>query len=439
MIPVPGLLVAAPRSSSGKTTVTLALMRALRRRGLRVGGAKCGPDYIDPAFHHAATGAPSVNLDSFAMPEALLDAVAGLAMSQADVVIAEGSMGLFDGIVAPDGVTGANADIAARYGWPVILVLDVSGAAQSAAAVALGCASYDLRIRIAGVVLNKVASARHRRLVEAGLSRIGMPVLGALMRDPGLALPERHLGLVQARETGDLEARLDRLADLAEAGLDLDAILAAASGTRSPGGATALPRPPGQRIAVACDEAFSFLYPHLEIGWRRAGAELVAFSPLADEAPPPGCDACWLPGGYPELHAGRLANAHRFRDGLRAFAQARPIHGECGGYMALGESLEDAEGVTHPMTGLLPVATSYRTRRLHLGYRVATLVEDGVLGPAGRRLVGHEFHYASERTEPPGRDTALASVTDAEGVPLGLAGHRRGMVTGSFFHLIVGP
>lgn len=438
MTPIPGLLIAAPRSSSGKTTVTLALMRALRRRGLRVQGAKCGPDYIDPAFHHAATGAPSVNLDSFAMPDALLDGVAGIAMAGADLVIAEGSMGLFDGIVAQEGVTGANADIAARYGWPVILVLDVSGSAQSAAAVALGCAAYDPRIRIAGVVLNKVASARHRRLVEAGLARIGMPVLGALMRDGALTLPERHLGLVQARETGDLETRLDRLADLAEAGLDLDAILSAAAGTGLPAGPTTLPHPPGQRIAVASDAAFSFLYPHLEIGWRRAGAELVAFSPLADEPPPSDCDVCWLPGGYPELHAGILAQAGRFREGVRDFAQTKPVHGECGGYMLLGESLEDAEGITHPMTALLPVATSYRARRLHLGYRVATLIADGVLGRSGARLVGHEFHYASERTDPPVQDIALAAVTDAEGTAQGLAGHRCGHVTGSFFHLIAG-
>ncbi len=433
---IPGLLVAAPRSSSGKTTVTLALMRALRRRGLRVRGAKCGPDYIDPAFHQAATGEPSVNLDSFAMPGSLLDAVAGLAMADADVVIAEGSMGLFDGIVAREGATGANADIAARYGWPVILVLDVSGAAQSAAAVALGCARYDPRIKIAGVVLNKVASPRHRRLVETGLARIGIPVLGALMRDASLALPERHLGLVQARETGDLDLRLDRLADLAEAGLDLDAILAAASSTGIPHGETFLPRPPGQRIAIASDSAFSFLYPHLEIGWRRAGAELVAFSPLADEAPAPDCDVCWLPGGYPELHAGTLAQAHTFRHGLRSFSETKSVHGECGGYMVLGKSIEDADGITHPMLGLLPVSTSYRARRLHLGYRVATLIADGVLGQAGGRLVGHEFHYASEITPPPSRDEALAEVTDAEGMAQGLAGHRRGHVTGSFFHLI---
>ncbi|WP_419951092.1 cobyrinate a,c-diamide synthase [Methylobacterium sp.] len=432
----PGLLVAAPRSSSGKTTVTLALMRALARRGLAVRGAKCGPDYIDPAFHQAATGYPSVNLDSFAMPDAMLDSVAAMAGHGADIVIAEGSMGLFDGIVASEGRTGANADIAARYGWPVLLVVDVSGAAQSAAAVALGCARYDPRIRIAGVVLNKVASARHRRLVEAGLARVGIPILGVLMRDASLALPERHLGLVQARETGDLAARLDRLADLAEASLDLDAILAAAAGRLPEVSDAVLPPPPGQRIAIASDEAFSFLYPHMEAGWRAAGAELVAFSPLADEAPPEGCDACWLPGGYPELHAGKLAAAGRFLNGLRSFAERNPVHGECGGYMVLGRSLEDAAGVTHAMADLLPVATSYKVRRLHLGYRVATLVGDGALGRAGSRLVGHEFHYASELTPPPGEDIALAAVTDAEGVSQGMAGHRCGRVSGSFFHLI---
>jgi cobyrinic acid a,c-diamide synthase len=431
-----GILVAAPRSSAGKTTVTLALMRALARRGLAVRGAKCGPDYIDPAFHRAATGAPSFNLDSFAMEPPLLDAVAGLVGAEADIVVAEGSMGLFDGVRAAESRTGANADIAARYGWPVVLVLDVSGAAQTAAAVALGCAAYDPRLRFAGVVLNKVASPRHRRLVEAGLTRTGLPVLGALSRDAGLVLPERHLGLVQARETADLEARLDRLADLAEAGLDLDAILAAAGGGTRAGAPGALPAPPGQRIAVASDAAFSFLYPHQEAGWRAAGAEIVPFSPLADEAPPADCDVCWLPGGYPELHAGRLAAAERFRAGLAAFAADKPVHGECGGYMVLGESLEDADGVTHPMAGLLPVSTSYAKRRLHLGYRVARLVADGLLGPRETRLVGHEFHYAGELTAAPAEAEALARVSDAEGTDLGFAGHRRGHVTGSFFHLI---
>jgi cobyrinic acid a,c-diamide synthase len=436
-VSAPGLIVAAPRSSSGKTTVALALMRALSRRGLRVRAAKCGPDYIDPAFHWAATGRPSFNLDSFAMAPPLLDALAGATAADADIVIAEGSMGLFDGVRAAENRTGANADIAARYGWPVVLVVDVSGAAQSAAAVALGCKLYDPRVRIAGVILNKVASARHRRLVEAGMARAGLPVLGALMREAQLVLPERHLGLVQAGETADLEARLDRLADLAEAGIDLDAVAAGAGGA-VPLSEGLLPPPPGQRIAVARDAAFSFLYPHQEAGWRMAGAELVPFSPLADEPPAADCDVCWLPGGYPELHAGALAGATRFLDGLRAFARTRPIHGECGGYMVLGRVLEDAEGATHAMAGLLPVETSYRRRKLHLGYRVAHLCGDGLLGRRGTRLIGHEFHYASEVSPTASEDEALARVTDAEGTELGFAGHRVGRVSGSFFHLIAG-
>ncbi|MEL6060422.1 cobyrinate a,c-diamide synthase [Methylobacterium sp. DCY52] len=431
----PGLLVAAPRSSSGKTTVALALMRALTRRGLRVRAAKCGPDYIDPAFHQAATGRPSFNLDSFAMAPPLLDALAQATVSDADIVIAEGSMGLFDGVRAAESRTGANADIAARYGWPVVLVVDVSGAAQSAAAVALGCRLYDPQITIAGVILNKVASARHRRLVEAGMARAGLPVLGALMRDAQLVLPERHLGLVQAGETADLETRLDRVADLAEAGIDLDAVVAAAGGGVTGAGGT-LPQPPGQRIAVARDEAFSFLYPHLEAGWRGSGAELIPFSPLADEPPPDSCDVCWLPGGYPELHAGRLAHAKRFLDGLRAFARTRPVHGECGGYMVLGRALEDAAGVTHAMAGLLPVETSYHRRKLHLGYRVARLCGPSLLGRRGTRLIGHEFHYASELLPVAPEPDALAHVTDAEGADLGFAGHRIGIVSGSFFHLV---
>jgi cobyrinic acid a,c-diamide synthase len=432
-----GLLIAAPRSGSGKTTVTLAVMRALRRRGMRVRGAKCGPDYIDPAFHRAATGAPSFNLDSFAMAPPLLDSLAGASLQDADILVAEGSMGLFDGVRAAENRSGANADIAARFDWPVVLVVDVSGAAQSAAAIALGCRTYDPRLRIAGVILNKVASPRHRRLVEAGMERVGLPVLGALSRDSALVLPERHLGLVQAGETADLDARLERLADLAESGIDLDALVAAAAGTPpAPGAESRDLKPPGQRIAIARDEAFSFVYPHMEAGWRAAGAELVAFSPLADESPPAGCDACWLPGGYPELHAGRLAAATRFREGTRDFARHHPVHGECGGYMVLGQMLEDADGMAHPMLGLLPVATSYKRRKLHLGYRVARLSGDCSLGLRGQGLIGHEFHYASEVSPPPGITDAFAAITDAEGTDLGFAGHRSGHVTGSFFHLI---
>ncbi len=437
MTPSPGLLVAAPRSGSGKTTIVLGLQRALARRGLRVRGMKCGPDYIDPAFHAAATGAPSFNLDSFAMSKPLLDAIASEAAGGADLVIAEGSMGLFDGIRQDIGRTGASADIAALFGWPVILVLDVSGHAQSAAAVALGCARFDPRIEVAGVVLNKVASERHRRLVEDGMARIGLPVLGALMRNTALALPERHLGLVQAGETEELDGRLERLADAVEGAVDIDRLVALAGPTRLEAAGPAIPLPPpGQRIALASDQAFSFVYPHVLAGWRAAGAEITAFSPLADEPPPAHCDACWLPGGYPELHAGRIAGAHHFLEGLRRFAETRPVHGECGGYMVLGDSLEDAEGHGHRMAGLLPVETSYAKRKMHLGYRVAHLLHAGVLGAAGRRIVGHEFHYASVTRSDTAREAAFAAITDAEGNDLGTAGHRRGHVTGSFFHAI---
>ncbi len=278
----PGLIIAAPRSGSGKTTITLGLQRALTRRGLVVRGLKCGPDY--------ATGAPSANLDSFAMPDTLLRAIAGDAADGADLVIAEGSMGLFDAVPGPEGHTGASADIAALLGWPIVLVIDVSGQAQSAAAIALGCRLYDPRITIAGVILNKVASERHRRLVAQGMEKIGLPVLGALPREASLILPERHLGLVQAGETADLEARLEALADAVTAAVDLDAVSAVAQATRLPASPMAIPRlpAPGRRIALARDAAFSFVYPHVEAGWRAAGAVLVPFSPLAD---PAGCRA----------------------------------------------------------------------------------------------------------------------------------------------------
>lgn len=432
----PGLIIAAPRSGSGKTTITLGLQRALTRRGLVVRGLKCGPDYIDPAFHAAATGAPSANLDSFAMPDALLRAIAADAADGADLVIAEGSMGLFDAVPGPEGHTGASADIAALLGWPIVLVIDVSGQAQSAAAIALGCRLYDPRITIAGVILNKVASERHRRLVSQGMERIGLPVLGALPREASLILPERHLGLVQAGETADLEARLEALADAVAGAVDLDAVRAAAQSTHLPASPAAIPRlpAPGHRIAIARDAAFSFVYPHVEAGWRAAGAVLVPFSPLADEPPPEDCDACWLPGGYPELHAGAIAGADRFLSGLRAFAQTRPVHGECGGYMVLGRTLIDADGVCHAMAGLLSVETSFAKRKMNLGYRRAILEADAPLGAAGDALTGHEFHYATIVTQ--GEDPPLAMVTDPHGSAPAPAGSRRGHVTGSFFHAI---
>jgi cobyrinic acid a,c-diamide synthase len=242
-----------------------------------------------------------------------------------------------------------------------------------------------------------------------------------------MALPERHLGLVQAGEHASLAAHLARLADMAEAHIDLAALLREPVPIKvASAQALAMP-PPGQRIALAEDAAFTFTYPHILAAWQEAGAELLPFSPLADEPPPEAADTVWLPGGYPELHAGELAAADRFRAGLQRFAATRPVHGECGGYMALGAALIDAAGTAHRMAGLLGHTTSFAKRTLHLGYREATL-------PDATVIRGHEFHYATLADA--GGDTPYAVLRDSAGTLLGPSGGRRGGVTGSFFHAI---
>jgi len=431
-----GLIIAAPHSGAGKTTVTLAVLAALARRGVVVRAAKAGPDYIDPAFHAAAVGAASVNLDSWAMPRPLLDTLAAQAAEGADIFVIEGVMGLFDGAIGSTGRRGSTADLAAYFGLPVVLVLDVARQAQSAAAVVRGFAAHDPAVRIAGVILNRVGSERHRAVVTDAIAALDIPVLGAVPRDATMALPERHLGLVQAGEHPDIASLLDRLAAMAERHLALDAIVAAAAPLTIAAAKPRMPAvpPPGQRVALACDAAFSFVYPHLIEAWRNVGAEILPFSPLDDEAPAERADSCWLPGGYPELHADALAVARGFAEGLRRFAETRPVHGECGGYMVLGESIEDAAGRRHAMTGLLSHATSFAKRKLHLGYRTAQLLSDSVLGAKGAIVRGHEFHYASLTS--PGGDEPFAELSDGEGRALGSAGGHRGRVSGTFFHAI---
>jgi len=431
-----GLMIGAPRSGSGKTTATLGLLRAFRRRGVDVVGLKSGPDYIDPAFHAAASGREGVNLDSWAMAPKLISALAARAAAPSALALCEASMGLFDGVPSERGRSGASADVAAALAMPALLVVDVSGQAQSSAAIVKGCAAYDERLKLAGVIVNRVGSERHRRLVTQAIEAIGVPVVGALPRSESVALPERHLGLVQAGETDKLEARLEAIADFIEAHVDCDRVLALAGELKlaSPAPAPVALRPPGQRIALAHDAAFSFIYPHLVQGWRAAGAEIVPFSPLADEQPPHDCDISWLPGGYPEFHGPRLAAASRFREGLRRFAETRPVHGECGGYMALGQSLIDASGVAHPMAGLLGVETSFAKRRMTLGYREARIASDCALGAKGVLQRGHEFHYATIVAT--GADEPFAYVRDVYGAPEAPSGSRRGLVTGSFFHVI---
>ncbi|MGA0371055.1 MAG: cobyrinate a,c-diamide synthase [Paracoccaceae bacterium] len=426
-----GILISAPSSGTGKTTVMLGLLRAFSDMGLRVQPFKSGPDYIDPAFHHAAARKASFNLDSWGMDEGLMNTIVAEG-EDADIAITEGSMGLYDG-VATKGASGfgSSAETAVRFGWPVILVVDVSGQAQSAAATALGFMNYMPDLPFGGVILNRVASPRHERLARLGMEQAGIKVLGMLPRRGDLALPERHLGLIQAIEHPDLEQAISNYASFLSEHVDLEAIRAVAQGTNPPK-VGRLVRPPAQRIALARDAAFSFTYPHLLKAWRTEGAEILPFSPLNDDLVPD-ADLVWLPGGYPELHAGTLAGANKFLTSLREHAATKPVHGECGGYMALGTTLIDKEGVAHKMAGLLGVVTSYEKRKFHLGYRQAVL-QEAVLGyQRGSRLRGHEFHYSTILEEP---DAPLAQVTDADGNLVSETGSLRGHVSGTFFHMI---
>ena len=431
-----GLMISAPNSGAGKTTVMLGLLRAFADQGIAVQPFKSGPDYIDPAFHLAAAHRPSFNLDSWAMPETLMDGIASQSAG-AELVIAEGSMGLFDG-VATKGETGfgSSAETARRFGWPVVLVLDIGGQAQSAAATALGFKSFRKDLPFAGVILNRVASPRHERLTRLGMEDAGIEVLGVLPRRNDLALPERHLGLIQAVEHPDLDKAISDYATFLSEHVNLERLneLAAATSFGADDHLD-LPPPPGQHIALARDAAFSFTYPHLLTHWRNAGAEIHPFSPLADETPHADADVIWLPGGYPELHAGKLATAHSSMAAIRKHAETRPVHGECGGYMALGKHLIDKDGVAHEMLGLLGLVTSYEKRAFHLGYRQATPAAETRLFSGLSTLRGHEFHYSTILEQP---DTPLFSVYDANGEKVSETGSVRGHVSGTFFHMISG-
>lgn len=429
----PGLVLAAPSSGSGKTTLALGLARHLRDAGLRVACAKSGPDYIDPAFHAAASGRPCVNLDRWAMGDASLAGLIG-GMADADFALCEGAMGLYDGVGA-DG-EGSTAALARFAGWPVVLVVDARGMAASAGPLAAGFARALEAPAVAGVVFNRIGAPSHAALLRDALKRHApeLAFFGAIPRDADLVHPERHLGLVQARERADLDAFVDRAAKMVGAHVDVAAIRAAARPSPRNAATCARVPPLGARIALARDDAYAFVYAHLIAAWRREGAEILPFAPLEGQMPDAMADAVYLPGGYPELHAGKLAAAP-FLGALRAMAaRGVRIFGECGGYMTLGEGLIDADGARHAMAGLLALETSFAARKLHLGYRRAKLIDDHALGVRGTGFAAHEFHYTRVLREGPGEP--LFETTDARGVSLGRAGLRAGTVAGSFIHLI---
>jgi len=349
----------------------LSILRALSAMGMDIRAAKAGPDFIDPAFHARACGWPSVNLDPWAMRP---DRLRGLAFAQGGShLLVEAMMGLFDG--AADG-SGSAADLAAVLGLPVILIVDAARQSHSVAALVRGFRDHRADVEICGVILNRVGSPRHETMLSSALSAIGMPIFGAIPRDVAMHLPERHLGLVQAAEHADVEGFITTAAALAGSRIDLERLLAAFAPIGRPAGPMRRLPPPGQRIAIARDSAFAFSYPHQLSDWREAGAELSFFSPLHDEEPDSAADAVVLPGGYPELHAGRIASAGRFMAGLRhAAARGAFVYGECGGYMVLGKGLVDGAGIRHAMAGLLSLETSFEKPRLHLGYRHASAAQ----------------------------------------------------------------
>ena len=418
-----GFLIAAPQSGSGKTTVALALMAAFSRRGKTVAPFKCGPDFIDPGYHRLVTGQPSINLDGWMCSAEFVRETFHLHATEAEVAVIEGVMGLFDGIAA-SADEGSSAQIAAITGAPVVLVVNARGMAASAAALVKGFAGFDPRIRLAGVIFNNVGSESHGRLLRQAL-RQALPevaLFGCIPRDEALAIPSRHLGLVTAGDNPLPADFIDRLADLAETYLDLDALAgleltdpalpgddrsgmitrrqgadsAGVSGDTSRKDATIRHREcPDMaahiRIAVARDAAFCFCYDDNLRLLREAGAELVFFSPLDDSRLPPDIAGIYLPGGYPELHAERLSANRGMREEIRAAVNCdMPVYAECGGLIYLTEGLEDAGD----FVGVFPARATMLPKRKALGYRQVGLELDCLLGAAGVTLRGHEFHYS---------------------------------------------
>ncbi len=428
-----GLIIAGLSSGSGKTTVTLGLIRALCRQKTDISAAKCGPDYIDCGFLAAASGRPAITFDEFAMPDEMLRTLA--CNAEGETVIVEGVMGLFDGT---HGGRGSTAALAGKLELGVILVIDARHQAQTAAAIAAGLAGeLPDGATLAGVILNHIASPRHEHLIRQALSARSITCFGALPSAAEVTVPSRHLGLVQSVDLAAerrLDAIIEAAADLVATHIDCVGVLAAATPLH-PGqlGTHEYGRQVAQHIAVADDAAFGFHYTHMLCSWRDAGAQISFFSPLNDDVPAPDAEFIFLPGGYPELHLPSLTSATSCIDALVTASHKNiPIYGECGGFMMLGRQIIDADGTAFPVAGLLPLETSFAARRLHLGYRVLhPLHRLDWLGAAP--INAHEFHYTTALAA---EGDALFSATDAAGTPLGDIGLIRGSVAGSYAHII---
>jgi cobyrinic acid a,c-diamide synthase len=397
------LVIGGTASGVGKTTVTAAVLAALTARGLSLAPFKVGPDYIDPTYHSQAAGRACRNLDSWLVPHERLLALFSRATTGTDVALVEGVMGLFDGRSGA-GNAGSTAEVAVLLRAPIVLVLDIARQARSAAALALGFQRFDPAVPLAGFILNRAGSARHTDLVRKEVEHAtGLPVLGAMPRDAGLELPERHLGLTPSQEVEQSLATVERLADAARLHLDLNRL------TELAGSAPPLPaaadellglanQSPGERrcLAIARDEAFSFYYQDNLDLLELAGARLLPFSPLGDDELPLEAEGLYLGGGFPELHAERLAaNTAMLRSVRRAAEAGLPIYAECGGLMYLAEGIVDFDGQQHAMSGLIPCSVGMQPRRSRLGYVELEARRQTLLSAAGARLRGHEFHWSA--------------------------------------------
>ncbi len=431
---VTALVVAAPASGSGKTTVATGLMGGLRRRGTAVAGAKVGPDYIDPGYHALATGRPARNLDPVLVGEGRIVPLAEHAATGAEITVVEGVMGLFDGRCGTGGSGssgfGSTAHVAALLGAPVLLVVDVRGQGRSLAALLHGFRSFDAGVRIAGVLLNRTGSEHHEQVCREACAEVGLPVLGALRRDEALAVPSRHLGLVTTAEYATAAATVQRWADAVTAQVDLDAVVALAGGVAAPawepaGEVSPVPAKPVAAqpvVALAGGPAFAFGYAeHAEL-LAAAGATVVTVDPLRDETLPAGTAGLVLPGGFPEEHAAQLCANVALRAEVAALAASgAPVHAECAGLLYLGRALDGL-----PMCGVLDTEATM-TGRLTLGYRDAVALSGSVLHDEGTRVTGHEFHRSTvtaRGSDPPAWGWAG---TPAEGFV-------RGGVHASFLH-----
>ena len=447
-----GFVVSGLSSGSGKTVITLGLLNAFRKAGIAIAAAKSGPDYIDSAFLKAAAGKAAINLDSHAMTPMLIDSLLDrhIARQNADTLIVEGVMGLFDGT---HNGRGSTADLACHLDLPVILVIDVRNTAQNAAALAAGL-DYILRqhahqhtkphikgtsnTHIAGLILNHVASPRHHTLISEAMSHYGIPMLGSIPTTADIDVPSRHLGLVQAADlaaTGRLDSVIDAATKLVETHLDLNLIQDLAVPLDLQTTAQTALAVPAQRIAIANDAAFGFSYSHIIDEWAASGATISTFSPLNDEAPDSDAEFVYIPGGYPELHLAILSTASHYMNGLKEMASRNiPIYGECGGFMVLGDAIIDADGTRYAMAGLLGLETSFAKRKLHLGYRTLTAKHSCLWkNKLSSTLMAHEFHYT---TAVKSTGDALFDAKDAAGHDVGTMGLIKGSVMGSYAHII---